>query len=238
LIALDPRTGERKWSKQLTFGDVFGCKAGAANCLEKAGPDFDFGTPAVLVTTREGRDVILLGQKSGMAYAVDPDREGELIWQYRAGQGSIWGGIQWGIAADADTVFLPVSDIRTPTPGGLHAVSLARGERVWYQPPPPLQCEAGRTCSAALISAPTLIPGVLFSGSNDGGIRAHAVSDGSIIWEYDTNRDFETLNRVRANGGAIQGPGPTIVGGMMYVNSGYGDHLGRPGTVLLAFGVP
>jgi polyvinyl alcohol dehydrogenase (cytochrome) len=238
LIALDPKTGERKWSKQLTFNDVFGCKAGAANCLEKAGPDFDFGTPAVLVTTREGRDVIVLGQKSGMAYAVDPDREGEIIWQYRAGQGSIWGGIQWGIAADAETVFLPVSDIRTPTPGGLHAVSLARGERVWYQPPPPLKCEASRTCNAALISAPTLIPGVLFSGSNDGGIRAHATGDGAVIWEYDTNRDFETLNRVRANGGAIQGPGPAIVGGMMYVNSGYGDHLGRPGNVLLAFGLP
>ena len=115
VMALDPRTGARKWSKQLTVGDVFGCKAGAANCLEKAGPDFDFGTPAVLVTTREGQDLILLGQKSGMAYAVDPDREGELVWQYRAGQGSIWGGIQWGIAADGDTVFLPVSDIRTPS---------------------------------------------------------------------------------------------------------------------------
>jgi outer membrane protein assembly factor BamB len=124
------------------------------------------------------------GTEVGHGYAVDPDREGELLWQYRAGQGSIWGGIQWGI------------------------------------------------------SAPTFIPGVLFSGSNDGGIRARAKADGSVIWEYDTNRDFETLNRVRANGGAIQGPGPTIVGGMMYVNSGYGDHLGRPGNVLLAFGLP
>ena len=238
VIALDPRTGERKWSRSLTPGDVFGCKAGEPNCLEKAGPDFDFGTPAALVTTREGRDVILLGQKSGMAYAVDPDREGEVIWEYRAGQGSIWGGIQWGMAADSDTVFLPVSDIRTPTPGGLHAVSLARGERLWYQPPPPLMCEASRTCNAALISAPTLIPGVLFSGSNDGGIRAHATADGSVIWEFNTNRDFEVLNRIRANGGAIQGPGPTVAGGMVYVNSGYGDHLGRPGNVLLAFGVP
>lgn len=238
VIALDPKTGARKWSKSLTPGDVFGCRAGEANCLDKAGPDFDFGTPAALVTTREGRDVILLGQKSGMAYAVDPDREGEVIWQYRAGQGSIWGGIQWGLAADSEAVFLPVSDIRTPTPGGLHAVSLSRGERLWYQPPPPLMCEASRTCNAALISAPTLIPGVLFSGSNDGGIRAHATADGSVIWEYNTNRDFEVLNRIRANGGAIQGPGPTVAGGMVYVNSGYGDHLGRPGNVLLAFGLP
>lgn len=237
IIALDPETGTRKWSRQLTPGDVFGCRAGGPNCLEQVGPDFDFGTPAVLARTRGGRDLILLGQKSGMAYAIDPDRQGEVVWEYRAGKGSIWGGIQWGIAADEDAVFLPVSDIRTETPGGLHAVSLARGERLWYHPPPPVKCQPGRNCSAALISAPTLIPGVLFSGSNDGAIRAHAVGDGSVIWEFDTNREFETLNGVKATGGSIQGPGPTVAGGMVYVNAGYGDHLGRPGNVLLAFGV-
>ena len=237
ILALDPKTGAVSWSKQLTIGDVFGCRAGAANCLEKAGPDFDFGTPAILATRRDGRDVIVLGQKSGMAYAIDPDRQGELLWQYRAGQGSIWGGIQWGVAVDDERVFLPVSDIRTPTPGGLHAVSLATGERLWYQPPPPLKCGGGTGCSAALISAPTLIPGVLFAGSNDGALRAHSTTDGSILWEFDTNREFKTLNGVRATGGSIQGPGPTIAGGMLYLNAGYGDHLGRPGNVLLAFEV-
>jgi polyvinyl alcohol dehydrogenase (cytochrome) len=56
-----------------------------------------------------------------------------------------------------------------------------------------------------------------------------------VIWEFDTNREFTTLNGVRASGGSIQGPGPTIVNGMVYVNAGYGDHMGRPGNVLLAF---
>ena len=82
-----------------------------------------------------------------------------------------------------------------------------------------------------------MIPGVLFSGSNDGALRAHSTKDGSVIWEFNTNREFQTLNGVRAGGGAIQGPGPTVVGGMLYLNSGYGDHLGRPGNVLLAFDV-
>lgn len=235
LLALDPKTGAIKWQKQFTSGDVFGCRAGSPNCLEKAGPDFDFGTPAMLVTRKDGKDLILLGQKSGMAYAVDPDKQGELIWQYRAGVGSIWGGIQWGMSSDSEQLYIPVSDIRNPQPGGLHAVSLATGERVWYQAPPTLKCAPGATCNAALISAPTLIPGVLFSGSNDGGLRAHSTVDGSIVWEFDTNQDFNTLNRVRASGGAIQGPGPTIVGGMMYLNAGYGDHMGRAGNVLLAF---
>ena len=215
---------------------MFGCRAGTANCLEKSGPDYDFGTPAMLVTRADGKDIILLGQKSGMAYAVDPDKQGELIWEYRAGEGSIWGGIQWGMSTDGEQLYIPVSDIRTPKPGGLHAVNISTGQRTWFQAPPALKCAPGTpTCNAALISAPTLIPGVLFSGSNDGGLRAYATTDGSVIWEFDTNQDFTTLNRVRASGGAIQGPGPTIVGGMLYLNAGYGDHLGRAGNVLLAF---
>ena len=238
IVAFDLKSGAMKWIRQLTAGDVFGCRAGSANCGEKAGPDFDLGTPPMLTTLPDGRDVIVAAQKSGNAFALDPDKEGALLWQYHAGEGSIWGGIQWGAAVDGDRAYFPVSDIRTPKPGGLHAVSLATGERAWYVPPPPLKCAAGTGCSAALISAPTLIPGVLFSGSNDGALRAHSTTDGSVIWEFDTNREFETLNGVRAGGGAIQGPGPTIAGGMLYLNSGYGDHLGRPGNVLLAFEVP
>ncbi len=235
IVAFDVKSGAIRWIRQLTKGDIFGCRAGSANCGEKPGPDFDLGAPPMLITLPNGRDIIVAAQKSGMAFAIDPDKDGALLWQYHAGEGSIWGGIQWGAAVDGDRAYFPVSDIRTPKPGGLHAVSLATGERAWYQPPPPLKCVTGTGCSAALISAPTLIPGVLFSGSNDGALRAHSTKDGSVIWEFDTNREFETLNGVRAGGGAIQGPGPTIVGGMLYLNSGYGDHLGRPGNVLLAF---
>jgi polyvinyl alcohol dehydrogenase (cytochrome) len=235
LLALDPQSGAIKWSKAFTPNDVFGCRAGSPNCLEKAGPDFDFGTPPILVTTRAGKDVIVLGQKSGIAYAVDPDKQGEILWQYRAGEGSIWGGIQWGMSVDEDRVYIPVSDIRLPKPGGLHAVNLATGERAWYQPPHELKCTAGPTCNAALIAAPTLIPGALFAGGNDGGLRAYSTKDGSVIWEFDTNREFDTLNHVAAKGGSIQGPGPTIAGGMVFVNAGYGDHMGHAGNVLLAF---
>ncbi len=237
IVAFDLKSGTIRWIRQLTAGDVFGCRAGSANCGEKAGPDFDLGTPPMLTTLPDGRDVIVAAQKSGNAFAIDPAQEGALLWQYHAGEGSIWGGIQWGAAVDGERVYLPVSDIRTPKPGGLHAVSLAGGERAWYVPPPPPRCASGTGCSAALISAPTLISGVLFSGSNDGALRAHSTHDGAVIWEFDTNREFETLNGVKAGGGAIQGPGPTIAGGMLYLNSGYGDHLGRPGNVLLAFEV-
>lgn len=235
IVAFDPSSGSVKWSRQLTEGDVFGCRAGSPNCPEKVGPDFDFGTPPMLTTSSTGRDVIVVAQKSGWVYGLDPDREGIVLWRYRAGQGSIWGGIQWGAAVDSAAVYVPVSDIRTETPGGLHAVDVSTGNRLWYEPPPPLKCSSGPNCNAALISAPTLIPGVLFSGSNDGALRAHSTRNGSVIWEYDTNRPFKTVNGVYATGGSIQGPGPTVVGGMLFVNAGYGDHMGRAGNVLLAF---
>jgi polyvinyl alcohol dehydrogenase (cytochrome) len=35
----------------------------------------------------------------------------------------------------------------------------------------------------------------------------------------------------------MDGPGATVVGGMLYINSGYGGIVGRPGNVLLAFGI-
>jgi polyvinyl alcohol dehydrogenase (cytochrome) len=35
----------------------------------------------------------------------------------------------------------------------------------------------------------------------------------------------------------MDGPGAVVAGGMLYVNSGYVSLIGRPGNVLLAFGV-
>ena len=115
---------------------------------------------------------------------------------------------------------------------------LKTGERVWYAPPPAPKCAPGRGCDAAQTAAVTVIRGAVLSGSNDGVLRAYSTRDGSVIWEYDTNREFETLNGVPARGASMHSAGATIVDGMLYVNSGYGDHGGRPGNVLLAFGLP
>jgi polyvinyl alcohol dehydrogenase (cytochrome) len=83
----------------------------------------------------------------------------------------------------------------------------------------------------------TLIPGVIFSGSSDGALRAYSTSDGSVLWQFDSNREFETINGVPAKGASMIGPGPVIANGMVFANSGYGGFGGRPGNVLLAFGV-
>ena len=242
VIAFDLKTGKIRWTKQVTPNDVFGgwCRPSLKNpiCPEENGPDFDFGNAPILAKLPSGKDVIVIGQKSGVGWALDPDKEGAVIWQYRAGRGSALGGMEWGSAVDDQNAYFPVSDISLPNPGGLHAVQLATGERVWYAPPPPPICGSGRGCNGAQTAAVTVIQGVVFSGSNDGALRAYSTKDGSILWAYDTNREFETVNGLPARGASMHSAGATIAGGMLYVNSGYGDHGGRPGNVLLVFGLP
>jgi polyvinyl alcohol dehydrogenase (cytochrome) len=238
VIALDLASGAVRWMQQATPDDIYltGCRGGNPNCPSTNGPDHDFGSPPMLVRAGE-RDLLVIGQKSGVAYAMDPDRQGEIVWRYRAGRGGALGGIEWGAATDGERAYFAVSDMTSPQPGGLHAVRLVTGERVWHAPPPTPACAAGRGCSGAQSAAVTAIPGIVFSGSNDGALRAYAASDGRVVWEFDTNREFTAINGVPARGASMQGPGAAVANGMVYVNSGYGAFGGRPGNALLAFGV-
>ncbi len=234
-------SGNIEWVKQLFPNDVFvsGCRAKNENpnCADQSGPDYDFGNSPILTALGSGRRAIVIGQKSGIGWALDPERRGEVIWQYRAGAGGALGGIEWGSAVDREHAYFAVSDISSASPGGLHAVNLQSGERAWYAPPQPPKCTAGPRCNAAQAAAISLIPGVVFSGSNDGVLRAYSSADGAILWAADTNREFSTVNGVEAKGASMLGPGPVIVAGMVYVGSGYGAFGGRPGNVLLAYGL-
>jgi polyvinyl alcohol dehydrogenase (cytochrome) len=241
VIAVDIQSGNVRWVRQLTAGDAWtlGCRATNSdnpNCPATLGPDYDFSASPAL-TTIDGRDLLVLPQKSGMAYALDPDKQGALVWQHRFGQGSGRGG-QWGGAVDERYAYFGVNDSTTKAPGGMVAVRLVTGERVWHTPPDAPLCGApGRDCSAAQGAAVTVIPGAVLSGSYDGGLRAYSADDGSVLWQFDTNREFATVNGVKANGGSMDGPGAIVAGGLLFVNSGYGGIAGRPGNVLLVFGV-
>ena len=246
IVAFELDSGEIRWWNQLTPGDAFilGCGGNNTNCPEDEGPDHDFGASPVLVTLSNGSDLLVIGQKSGMTYGLDPEREGAIVWEFRAGAGSALGGIEWGFAVDGDNAYFAVSDVLTPNPGGLSAVRLRTGELVWRaEPPPPICAESGirsgfmSGCDASLPAAVSTIPGVVFSGSNDGGIRAHSAETGEVLWIYDTNREFDTVNGVQASGGSMNASGPVIVDGMIYVSSGYAFLGSRAGNVLLAFGL-
>lgn len=146
VLALDARTGRLLWRRQLTAGDAFSdaCvypEAGmkSANCPPPAGPDFDFGQPPTLVSLGGGRRELVLGQKSGVAYALDPDQDGALLWRTRVGKGGTLGGIMWGSATDGSNLYVALADLRftgvdLPNPnqgGGLFALNLRTGRKVW-----------------------------------------------------------------------------------------------------------
>jgi polyvinyl alcohol dehydrogenase (cytochrome) len=231
-----------KWINQLGANDNFlvGCGTpGKGNCPEKPGPDYDFGTSPILRTIAGGKQVLLCGQKSGIIYALDPDKRGELIWKAQVGNGSALGGIQWGPAADRENVYVAVSDIvaKTPKPG-LTALRISDGKEVWHTPTPKGACSfKSLRCAAAQSAAVTAIPGVVFSGALDGHLRAYSAKVGSIVWDFDTGVPFETVNKVKANGGSIDGAGPVVVNGIVYSGSGYARFMGGGGNVLLAFSV-
>lgn len=255
IVAFDLKTGKIRWVNQVlpdvwilgcspppagapSFGDEDAAELSGRNpnCPDEVGPDFDFSASPALVTLPNGRDLLVVTQKSGVGYALNPDRRGKVVWEYRWGRGSPVGGV-WGTSSDGERAYFAVADQLTPAPGGLHAVNAATGERVWYTPPQPPACGSGPGCSAAQSAAVTSIPGVVFSGSADGAVRAYASDDGRIIWTYDTNRDFAAVNGVKADGGSIDGPGPVVAGGMLYVTAGNAGFVGTSGNVLLAFGL-
>ncbi len=258
VLAFDAKTGRLLWSRQTTPGDAFNdaCAVpGSANCPPPAGHDFDFGQPPMLVSLPGGRQELVLAQKSGVADALDPDRRGAILWRTRFGKGGPLGGAMWGSAADARNLYVAESGLAfrgvardktvpggirlLPDPnqgGGLFALNLATGAMVWAAAPA-RDCGDRAACSPAQSQAVTAIPGVVFSGSRDGHIRAYATANGRILWDYDTARAFPPLNGLPGHGGSLDGPGPVIAGGMLYVTSGYAQFGGMPGNVLLAFSV-
>lgn len=250
-VAFDLDTGKILWSRQMTEKDAYisACRVeDKTNCPEANGPDFDFSSGPILVTLASGKRALVAGQKSGLVHAVDPDNQGELLWSERVGQGGTNGGVQWGSASDGTNVYVAVADLgRVPVPyslatdvdpkrgGGMFALNLATGKRVWYTPP--VACGDRKRCSPAQSQAVTAIPGAAFSGSVDGHLRAYSTKDGSVIWDFDTVGPYKTVNGVDARGGSLDGPGPVAAGGMLFVNSGYAAGGGMPGNVLLAFSV-
>lgn len=243
VVAYDLKSGRLRWSKQVTPNDAYvvGCGANAAvreNCPDDEGPDFDFGNSPILKTLPNGRGVITLGQKSGVAWGLDPDREGSVLWQKRLGQGSALGGMEWGSAADEQVGYFPIAD--TPhgpaVAGGLYALRLSNGEQLWsWRPKNDCQANA-RNCVEGHSAAISVIPGAVFAGTTTGMLRAHSTVDGHVLWEFNTAREFETVNGVPGKGGSLNGPGPVIADGMVFTNSGYAYlGMGLGGNVLLAF---
>jgi polyvinyl alcohol dehydrogenase (cytochrome) len=271
IVAIELATGKIRWSNQVTENDNFimNCDRATkpANCPTPEGPDHDFGASTILFTLKNGKQILLAGQKSGEVYGIDPDK-GDVIWKKKIGAGGALGGVEWGMGADPDRLYVTISDIALlfnevnpdvgigpksgePKPG-IYALNPANGAMVWATPAPKAPCtltgdrsrEYGKgACIRAQSAAPSAMPGVVFSGTTDGWFRAYDAKTGKIIWaDSTTSRTYSTVNGVpNQPGGAIDGMGgPTIAHGMVYVMSGFNgaSQTGGNGVnVLLAYSV-
>ena len=238
IMALDMNTGKLMWSYQAFPNDSYlvGCDENRTdNCPVVQGPDLDIPASPILKTLPGGRRILLVATKPGDLIALDPDRDGAVVWKKNIGgapntdtkEGALasvrTNGIMWGGAADNERAYFGLSG------GSVTAITLATGERAWSVALSP----EGQPVSYT--AAVTAIPGVVFVGGSDGSLSALSSADGRRLWQFDTAREFATVNKVAGKGGALSVPGPTIVGGMLFIPSGYGIVGGNAGNVLLAF---
>ncbi|HYR90143.1 MAG TPA: PQQ-binding-like beta-propeller repeat protein [Terriglobia bacterium] len=243
IVAFDMDSGRLLWSRQFTTSDSynFACVGqDKTNCPKDPFIDADLGNSGILRSLGGGKRILIASDKSGMVYGLDPDREGAILWKQKIASGGLNGGFMWGGASDDQGIaYLGISDFTAGKPevgGGLVALQLATGKKLWMTPAPKPTCLGTPGCSAAQPAPVTVIPGVAFLGSWDGHIRAYETKTGTIIWDFDTAQDFQAVNGVKARGGSINSMAPTVAGGMLYITSGYSG-TAMPGNVLLAFSV-
>ena len=96
----------------MTANDAWNIACMAAdptNCPEAKGPDHDFGSSPMLVSISPERRALVVGQKSGMVHALDPDADGRVLWSTRVGRGGVLGGVEWGTATDGQLAFAAIS---------------------------------------------------------------------------------------------------------------------------------
>ena len=256
IVAFDLSTGERLWSQQLLDddADIYTCGSTLEeiekNCPgTEVGPNDDIGAPPILHTLSDGRQILVASQESRRITVLDPDRKGAVIWRGVPSDRTTAFSGNLGPADDGEFLYVPLAYAIEQVAesiegisgdGGVVALDPETGRRVWTAAiPKPTDCEDPdlSMCSSANQGAITAIPGVVFTGSTDGTMRAYSTKDGSILWTYSTHHPFETINGIKAHGGSIGGPGPTVVGGMVYFGSGYSILGTTPGNVLLAFEV-
>lgn len=248
IIAMDIDKQEIVWVQQTTSQDAWNVAcmefiANKTNCPIENGPDLDYGAPPILIKGQnKQRDILVAGQKSGEVFGIDPGK-GELIWRSKVGRGGHQGGMHFGMAADGDTVYVPISDytdsqlsLEDAKPG-MYAVEAQTGELLWSHPAENT-CGKKVDCDPGISAAVTSIDGAVIAGHMDGKLRAYAQTDGKILWEVDTDREFTAISGRTARGGSFGGgSAPIAYRNMLFANSGYGLYFHRPGNVLIAWGL-
>lgn len=245
VLAIDLAGGALRWAHQVRRGDAWNvaCMLDNENCPARHGPDFDIGAGTMLIHAAPRRDLIVAGLKSGQVVGLDADHRGKLVWTQRLGRGGTQGGIQFGMAYDEHSIYVPISDMALthdgkvpaePPDPGLYALDAATGKLRWSAHAEDM-CAGRMDCDPGILASISVIPGAVFAGHMDGWIRAYDTANGRVLWQYDSTQEVTTVSGSKAKGGSVGGGGPIVVDGTVFVNSGYGIYWHMPGNLLLAF---
>ena len=254
LLALNARTGQVRWTRQMTHPDTWRLLCSLPGIPPGYCPSADDGTDLdhdlsslPNLFTVDGRPLVGIGQKNGVYHVMDA-RTGEIVWQRLLavpppGEPVVH-GIWWGTAYDGRRLYVATNRAE---PGTLFALDPADGDILWQTPNPADGCTTGGAaaypgvCFLALASAVSASPGLVYEGSTDGKVRVYRADSGAVVWTYDTLRDFDGVNGLPGRGGAVSGSagGVVVSDGMLFVRPGhwpvYPGTQGK-GLVLLAFG--
>ena len=247
VLAMDLDNGKIKWVTQITKGDAWNgaCSRKTHNCPKEDGPDFDIGASAMLTDGVNAKQLLIIGQKSGMVHALDPNANGKIVWKQRVGSGGTMGGVHWGMSTDNKKVFVGVSDLPTNNPyiegdahPGIHGLDLQTGDFMWRNDLPNV-CPKKMTflCFPGISAAVSSSPGLVYGGGLDGMFRVFSAKDGKVLWEYNTKQPVTSVNGVKGFGGSIEADGPVIANDKIYITSGYDKWAEAPGNLLMVFSV-
>lgn len=246
IFAVNAKDGSVRWIHQFHKDDAYNTACdiseGHPNCPKPMGPDLDFGAPPILAHAKDGRSLLIAGEKSGDLYALNPS-DGSTVWTRHVGRGGALGGVHWGMAVNEalGLLYVPVSDIdaghlngKGNAKPGLYAYDIATGELRWSHLRK-ARCP-DRSCSPGLSAAVIAGPDLVFAGSLDGILEAVDARSGKLLWSYDTWRDFpNTANGKPAKGGSFDAHGPMLAGDQLMVSSGYGSFFQKGGNAFLVF---
>ncbi len=225
VLGMDLVDGHLLWINQGTADDVWTVVCLAPNAPKYCGPDQDYGSPAMLVSS-DTTHYLVAGQKSGWIRAFSL-AGGTQLWHTSVVENTaeFGGKVVWGGANDGRNAYFGLGS------GGVVAVRLSDGEKLWFSNMLPDKSQVKHQGQ----DGPLTVSGdLIFSGGWDGVLRALASKDGTVLWQLNTVQDFKTVNGVPGKGGSLGAAGPVVAGKHLLVPSGYvGVKNGLPGNVLM-----
>ncbi len=236
VVAYDLKSGARKWQTSLMPHP----KERARICA-KLETDcrnlFSTGTSALLHPLSDKEDILVVAQKSGVVHGLDPANDGTILWSTQVAEGGDLGGVMYGMASDAEKIYVPIADVDSPQglfTGSLAALDPATGKIIWRTPPPRPACNWNKeNCISGQVAAVTVVSDMVFTGFWDGFVRVYSSEEGRLLKEIDTAIEYKAVNGV-AHGGQVSGYPVTVGKDAVYITSGASSIL-KPGNALLVY---